>query len=77
MVLLAVLGLASCQSSGEQWSLPLTRAILESDSEYRGFSDRGEGLSGGPEMFLLVLVPFAVDVVLLPVTLPHDLLFMD
>ncbi len=53
------------------------RALEDAGPQSReGYAGDGAAMSGGPEMFLIVLIPLAVDVVLLPITLPHDLLLM-
>jgi hypothetical protein len=78
--------LASC-TSHEPWSFPATRATWGSDSwrkEKRSHPCRkatddqathndAVGLAIG----IILLGPLIVDVVLLPVTLPHDLLFAE
>ena len=62
----------------EPWVYGLSRSFYPSLSESRrpaqGFDD-----SEGAAVVLVVLLvlPFALDTVLLPVTVPHDLLLVD
>ena len=73
----ALVGVA-CEASGEQWSFPVMRAVENAGPQsIEGYPGDGALMEGGPELFLIVLIPLAVDVVLLPITLPHDLLLMD
>ena len=80
-----MLASASCVSADENWAFWTTRAIW-SDVD---FSDPGQvpkglessnGQSGEAlAVFgaLLVGVPLAIDLALLPITLPHDLFYLD
>ena len=67
----------SCRSvSDEPWSFGATRALLSSDSSQWGLERTGSEESDVGAA-LIVALPFVVDLVLLPVTLPHDLFFLE
>lgn len=77
-LLMLVTLLVGCRSTDEQWSFSVTRAVVESSSDsYSGYASRDSGLSGGVELLPIVLLPIALDVVVLPITLPRDLFFAD
>jgi hypothetical protein len=67
MGLVLVVGLAACQS-GEQWSFTGTRGVLEAD-----WGSGGIPPEAGMVFLCLAVIPIAVDIALLPITLPHDL----
>ncbi len=74
-LLLPLLLLTACVSE-DQWSFPLSRAVYDSDGSYEGVHSRGCGSGSEGEAaaaLALMLLPIAVDLVLLPVTLPRDL----
>ncbi len=77
-VAFALLLCVSCRSSEEQWSFSISRSGYEGLSETSMEVEPGSGMSGGPELFAVLvgiaLLPIAIDVALLPVTLPHDVL---
>ena len=90
-LLVLALGLSSCRSwDPEYWSFPVTRRAYvrqnmtgwgETHPGYQGTDPDVEGFAGGEEElwylpFLLVL-PLAIDLVLLPVTGIHDLFLVN
>jgi len=77
--------LCSCASSGSgTWSFGITRAVYGApvvDSSCHGSVRAGGHISGSGDGALLLLgillFPVALDVVLLPVTLTHDVFWGD
>lgn len=76
----AVLVQPGCKTTDEQWSFAVSRSV------YGPASHKGASIHGGPHIHLnartddaakalvvLMLLPLAVDIILLPVTLTHDL----
>lgn len=80
---IAALLLASCASSSgsrDPWVYGLSRGFYSStiaDSP-TSYSNPDRPNDGAAVAFAVLLVlPFALDTVLLPVTVPHDLLFVE
>ena len=78
LVTLALLGCCSCVSD-DQWSFAMTRSVYDTEESFEEcmpveeLAHTGEGLVvlGG-----LMLLPVALDIVLLPVTVPRDLIVL-
>ncbi len=68
---------ASCRTHHDDWAFAVTRDVYGHDGpgiEFHAHSHCGEGAEAAALVFLAILVlPVAIDVVLLPVTLTHDL----
>ena len=63
--------------SEDQWSFPLTRAVYESEESFCAYYPEDLGNGSGDEAIAAVAIlvlPVAVDVILLPITLPRDLI---
>jgi hypothetical protein len=61
-------------ASGEQWTFAMSRYAYE-DGKWEPKPDR-EGMDAVGLLVLLAL-PLALDLVVLPITLPHDLVVMN
>lgn len=81
---LALFGATGCSSSRgtrEPWVYAISRGAYDS------MSDSADSIEPPAEersqesfamiMAIVLVLPFAVDTLLLPITLPHDLLFVD
>ncbi|MFT7667853.1 MAG: hypothetical protein ACI8X5_000538 [Planctomycetota bacterium] len=73
-ILLALLALPSCKVQN-QWSFPVSRSAYGSAESGSG---SGFGSCNGSEaeaifVLAIILLPIAIDLVILPVTLLHDL----
>lgn len=81
--LVGLLLASACTTLDEDsWSFPLTRSVygdLEEGPEHRVPNRDVMGPSGTADeawiLPALLLLPIAIDLVLLPVTLPHDVFF--
>jgi hypothetical protein len=70
-------GLAAC-AMDEPWTFGVTRAVYEDACWEEADFDFAGGSEGAAVFVLAVLAfPVAVDLVLLPIALPHDLLVVD
>lgn len=73
---LLLLVMTSCVSE-EQWSFSMTRAVYDSEESFETFAP-AEDLADSPEgalvLVAIMLLPVALDIVLLPVTVPRDLI---
>ena len=77
LLLLLAAGLSSCLSSPDAWSFCCTRAVYGRPLDPKPDSDVSLPISGTGEAAwivpVLLLLPLAIDLVILPVTLAHDL----
>lgn len=70
------LALGGCAASGEPWTYSTSRAVYGSVDHGRTWaSGSGENMNPGAVCGYVVLLclPFALDTLLLPITIPHDL----
>jgi hypothetical protein len=78
-VLLVLCAAGGCRSTDEYWSMPVSRYAYGEGEIHRILFSPGPRVSSCEEAAALLalyavilLTPVAVDVALLPVTLPHD-----
>ena len=82
LVCLLLCACPSCLSLDEQWSFAATGTVwpVAYSGERLGGSEyeQGDGAEGLAWVLgLLIVLPLAVDLVLLPITIPHDLIYVD
>jgi uncharacterized protein YceK len=82
LVVVAVLAFSGCASSREHWVYGLSRkaypALCNGNRSWVSFGDLKEGRTGTDPRELLfipaiLVFPFVLDTVLLPITVPRDL----
>jgi hypothetical protein len=78
-----MLACASCLSVDEQWSFAVTGTVWPEvfSGEGLSFVD-SETTPGEAEALawigaIIIVAPLAIDLVLLPITVPHDLIYVD
>jgi hypothetical protein len=73
----AALGAPACKTHHDQWTFAVTRNVYGDGGPGVHFEGHGSCAGGSGEAALAVLVllllPVAIDIVILPVTLTHDL----
>ena len=74
----ALLLCPSCKSSRNQWSFSVTRSVYGSAGSTSAHINYpvhcGKGDNGAATaLVVLILLPIAIDLIILPVTLTHDL----
>ncbi|MEE8469063.1 MAG: hypothetical protein V3T22_11430 [Planctomycetota bacterium] len=72
-----ILAVASC-ASDDPWTFALSRSFYGQPHppyDFSGFADSGEG--AGEAAAVLIVFPFVLDVIALPVTLTRDLIVLD
>lgn len=75
LALALALGASSCKTHHDQWSFSVTRTVYGGDGPGIDFSDShcsGVDETGAIVFLAILLLPVAVDLVLLPITLTHD-----
>ena len=77
-LLLTLLLLApGCVAAGRPWSFSMTRQVYGSQQSMPNIVPENADGSTAIVVAGLFLLPLAIDVVLLPITLPHDLFFVE